>query len=150
MSDEFGGAVATGVTERGGAGAEIGDCNSCKFKHYFKNLTFLHLKGGQYRRDMVSFLGTNIGWAPGGLGLTDWLQHNQDNVLCSYLLILLQCAVLNDVHPTRGVVPRHLFYPEEVLSPHPRHTYCCATQQQHSPQPQLVHFEDLARALHQL
>lgn len=75
-------------------------------------------------------------------GFKVWLQYNQDNAVYLYLLIFLHCAVLNDVHPSWGVVPSHLLYPEEVLSPHPRHTYCCPAQQQHHPEPQQMHSED--------
>lgn len=71
-------------------------------------------------------------------------QHYEHNIIyvLFYLLIFCQCAVLNDVHSTWGVVPRHLLYLEKVLSCHPRHTCCCTTQQQHTHQPRPMHFDE--------
>lgn len=69
------------------------------------------------------------------------LQNGDNHKFLVYLLILFQCAVLNDVHSTWGVVPRHLLYLEKVFSRDPRHTYSGTTQQQHSPQPRPTHFD---------
>ena len=51
--------------------------------------------------------------------------------MLGYLLIFIQCAVLNDIHPSWSIVPRHLLYSEEVFPCHSRDTHCC-TKQQHS------------------
>lgn len=56
---------------------------------------------------------------------------SESQKMLGYLLVFIQCAVLNDVIPSWSIVPRHLLYSEEVFPCCSRDTHCC-TKQQHS------------------
>lgn len=59
-----------------------------------------------------------------------------------YSLILLECLVLNKVHPARCIVPSYLFYPEKILASHTRNTHCSAAKEQCSSYDKSMHFEN--------